>query len=307
MHRRYDRINIPIELLRTVVAIAELGSFTKAGEVLQLTQSAISAQIKRLQQLVGGELFAKTGPGLRLNELGESVASYARRILALNDQILSLRGTPKDSTVRVGLPNGLTRTVVVDLIRKLAPEKCGCNIYFSTGNVEGLARALHAGHLDVAFLSDSQDSLPATIIEWVEQLHWIKSPNFVLSPGSPVPLVSWPGGLSDRHAIRAFEQRGIQFLNVFVSSEIGLRMAAVGAGLGLMCCPLRSISKSVIVANDHYLPPLPAVRAGIYAREGVDQRRVGVIASLIETVVRAHSDAHKEEAETAPVRSHRSA
>ncbi len=286
MHHRYDRINIPIELLRTVVVIAELGSFTKAGEVLSLTQSAISAQIKRLQQLVGGDLFEKTGPGLRLNELGESVASYARRILALNDQILSLRGAPKDNTVRVGLPNGLTRTVFVELIRKLTPEQCGCNVYFSTGNAENLTRALHAGHLDIAFLSDPEGALPVTITEWNEQLYWVKAPNFVLSPGAPVPLVSWPGGLSDRHATRALEQRGVQFTNVFISSEIELRMAAVGAGLGLMACPPRAISQSVVVAKDHYLPPLPAIRAGLYAREGADQHRIGTLASLIEAVVK---------------------
>src|SRR5258705_1466476 len=182
MHHRYDRINIPIELLRTVVAIAELGSFTKTGELLQLTQSAISAQIKRLQQLVGGDLFEKTGPGLRLNELGESVASYARRILALNDQILSLRGTPKDDTIRVGLPNGLTRPLVVELIRKLSPDECGSNVYFTTGNVDSQSRALHSGHVDIAFLSDAQDTLPLALTEWVDQLYWIKSSNFVVVP-----------------------------------------------------------------------------------------------------------------------------
>src|SRR5262245_60326721 len=145
MHRRYDRLNIPTELLRTIIAIADLGSFTKAGEVLQLTQSAISAQVKRLQQLVGGELFTKSGSGLRLNELGESVASYARRILALNDQILALRGSPQEDTIRIGLPNGLVRPVLVELLKRLTPAACGCNIYFRTDSAETQARALHAG------------------------------------------------------------------------------------------------------------------------------------------------------------------
>ena len=63
MHRRYDNKHIPIELLRTFVAIADLGSYTKAAEELELTQPAISAQMKRLQQLMGGEVFVKSTAG----------------------------------------------------------------------------------------------------------------------------------------------------------------------------------------------------------------------------------------------------
>jgi DNA-binding transcriptional LysR family regulator len=291
MHRRYDQINIPIELVRTAVAIAELGSFTKAGEDLNLTQSAISSQVKRLQQLVGGDLFEKSGPGLRLNSFGESVVSYARRILALNDQILSLRGTPQAGTLRIGLPNGLTRPLVVGLVAKLSQELSRFKVYFSTGSVEFQAHALDAGYLDVAVLSDVQGSPPQVVAEWDDQLYWIRSPGFVLSPGALVPLVSWPGGLSDRHATKALQQKGVPHSNVFVSSEIGLRLAAVEAGLGLMVTPLRSVYEPLVVAKDHYLPPLPAIRAGIYAREGFEIRQIDGAISLIEAMLRERSAA----------------
>src|SRR6266567_1359326 len=66
MHRRYDSKHIPIELLRTFVAIADLGNFTKAAQELELTQPAISAQMKRLQQLMGGEIFLKSTTARRL-------------------------------------------------------------------------------------------------------------------------------------------------------------------------------------------------------------------------------------------------
>ncbi len=88
MQHRHDNLNIPIELLRSFVAIQESGSFTKAADLLKLTQPAISAQVKRLQQLVGGEVFTRTGFGVSLTEKGEVVSRYARRILAMNDQIL---------------------------------------------------------------------------------------------------------------------------------------------------------------------------------------------------------------------------
>jgi DNA-binding transcriptional LysR family regulator len=289
MHRRYDRLNIPTELLRTIIAIADLGSFTKAGEVLQLTQSAISAQVKRLQQLVGGELFTKSGSGLRLNQLGESVASYARRILALNDQILALRGSPQGDTVRVGLPNGLTQPVVVEIIRRLTPAACGCNVYFRTDTAENQSRALYAGHIDLAFISDPPDQLPVTLTEWTDQLYWIKAKNFALSPGAPVPLISWPGGLSDRYATAVFQQRSMQYVIAFSSSEIGLRLAAVEAGLGLMVAPLRTKRGGVVFARDHYLPALPTIRAGLYLREGIDVRRCEAIAAQIELTLKRYA------------------
>ena len=70
MHRRYDSKHIPIELLRTFVAIADLGNFTKAAQELELTQPAISAQMKRLQQLMGGEIFRKSTTGFSVSDKG---------------------------------------------------------------------------------------------------------------------------------------------------------------------------------------------------------------------------------------------
>ena len=92
MQRRHEADNIPIELLRSFVVIQELGSFTKAAETLFLTQPAISAQMKRLQRLVGGEVFIRSGFGISLSEKGKIINRYARGILAMNDQIMSLSG-----------------------------------------------------------------------------------------------------------------------------------------------------------------------------------------------------------------------
>src|SRR4029079_8613191 len=101
------------EVLRSFVAIQESGSFTKAADLLRLTQPAISAQVKRLQQLVGGDVFTRTGFGVSLTEKGEIVSRYARRILAMNDQILSLAGTSADTrTFRVGIPNVYAATAL---------------------------------------------------------------------------------------------------------------------------------------------------------------------------------------------------
>ena len=82
MHRRrHQHLNVPIEIVRTVVAISETGSLSKAGERLGISQPAISSQIKRLQSLVGGALFQKTANGTTTTELGKLALQQARRIL----------------------------------------------------------------------------------------------------------------------------------------------------------------------------------------------------------------------------------
>src|SRR5271155_1883666 len=103
MHRRHQHLNIPIEIVRTVVAISETGSLSKAGERLGLSQPAVSSQINRLQSL-GGALFSKTANGTTTTELGKLALREARRILEANDQLLRLGGnTDGPQPLRLGL------------------------------------------------------------------------------------------------------------------------------------------------------------------------------------------------------------
>ena len=77
--------NIPTDLLRTLVAVVDLHSFTKAANSLGVTQPAVSAQIKRLQQLIGADLFDRSGQSMMLTSHGERVVARARRLLSLNE------------------------------------------------------------------------------------------------------------------------------------------------------------------------------------------------------------------------------
>jgi DNA-binding transcriptional LysR family regulator len=104
MHKRHQHLNIPMEIVRTVVAISETGSLSKAGERLGLSQPAVSSQIHRLQSLIGGALFSKTANGTTTTELGKLALRQARRILEANDQLLRLGGNVEGpQPLRLGL------------------------------------------------------------------------------------------------------------------------------------------------------------------------------------------------------------
>src|ERR671927_159318 len=103
--------NIPTDLLRTLVAVVDLRSFTKAAASLGVTQPAVSAQIKRLQFLLGYDLLDKRAPGVSLTPRGQAVVNQARRLLSINDDIrLLTTDRPSAKTLHVGIPGDYSGT-----------------------------------------------------------------------------------------------------------------------------------------------------------------------------------------------------
>src|SRR6201993_2025425 len=97
-------LNIPTDLLRTLVAVVDTRSFTKVAQSMGVTQPAVSAQIKRLQYLLGFEVLDKSAPGVSLTPRGEIVVDRARRLLAVNDEIVQLTsGHAVARSIRVGI------------------------------------------------------------------------------------------------------------------------------------------------------------------------------------------------------------
>ena len=153
MQANQGRTYVPVELLRTVITILDEGSFTKAGQTLGLTQSAISAQIKRLRQLVGDDVFARSGGGTKLTERGKIVERYARRILDLSEQLLSLSGGgPVTPLVRVGLPVSFADSILVNAFKSCASAAKGVQVHIQCARSEELLKQLDTGFLDMACL-----------------------------------------------------------------------------------------------------------------------------------------------------------
>ena len=104
--------NIPMNLLRSFVTVAEMRGFTMAGQLLGRSQPAISLQIKRLEELIDGQLFIRGGPKLELTLTGERMLGYARQILALNDEALDELTQPTiTGRIRFGIPSEFATTL----------------------------------------------------------------------------------------------------------------------------------------------------------------------------------------------------
>ena len=281
MQRKADDRNIPIDLLRTAVAIAETGSYTKAARELGLSQPAVSLQVKRLQKLFVGEIFDVSSGRPQLTAYGEAIVDSARRILGINDELLSLANVkPRGSNqLVIGIHNSMATALLSRLFKRLAGRNR--DVVFRNLTTHQLLKGLEGGYIDIALLTDPLRTPPVSVLEWREPLHWVKGREFQIDLSKPVPLVSFPGGFSDRMAIDALKRVGLRYRIAFVSSQINSRLAAVRAGMGMIVLAPRSLTEEVVVAEDPGLPELPRVRCGIYLRHGLDRAEVeGVIAAL---------------------------
>ena len=286
MHRRYAKKNIPIELLRALVTIVDTGSYTKAADALDLTQSAISSQIARLGRLLGGSIFAKGQGNMTPTKRGLLVLQYARRMLSMNDELLTFAGpnsAPRQFVI--GLPGWLGHQRLIEIFERCSASPTGELVSFRCDRVERLLGDLNVGSIDVAYLCNTINSPRSVIAQWSEPTVWMKSPKLALRPGAPIPLISWPGTTGDRVAVELLEGRGMQFFVAFSAPEFSARLAAVAAGIGVLATQARCIIPGIEIVRDG-LPALPANKAGIYVRDGLNlDRHAPLLRTLTDLLV----------------------
>ncbi len=269
MHRRYHGVNIPTEIVRTIVAVSETGSYSKAATRLGLSQPAVSAQIKRIQSMIGGPIFEKTLHGVSSTRLGTLILHQARKVLEANDQLLMMGGSAEEpQSVRLGITSLLIKNF---LLTQTAGSLAGMVIY---GDVSGvIKKGLLDGFVDIACMFETPDYAPelasCLVQESDEPMAWVQSKNFVLSPGLPIPVINWPGAVTDDAMIAALKARSVNFKVTFSSPDPYARLTAVEAGLGLAAMPQRIIPPELVRARETYLPELPALKLLLCARNGL--------------------------------------
>ncbi len=291
MPRQYGHSNIPTELYRSFLAISQHGSFTKAAEELSLTQPAISAQMKRLQQLLGGDLLVKKAQGVGLTELGSIVESYARRVLALNDQVIAIAGrVPQGETLCIGIQNIFVRTVLSDVVRKLLAANNNGNYRFISGNAPHLAEKLRSGYVDLAAMFVQSDSRRGLVAEWLEHLVWVHAPHFRVPDNEPIPYLSREECYIDRQVQNLLDECKVPYRIAFSSVDLWSLAAAAEAGLGVFAMLERGrldLSRSLVVAKDNILPKLRPMRAGVFFKDGFDMDRGQALVEALVSAVRS--------------------
>ncbi|KVE76689.1 LysR substrate-binding domain-containing protein [Burkholderia vietnamiensis] len=147
------RPNFDVAALRSLVAGVDLGSFTKAADRVARSSSAVSAQIRKLEEQAGTPLFVKAGRGLALTDAGDAMLRYARRMIELNDEAAAaVRGVNLDGWVRVGLQEDFGEAILPDVLGRFARAHPKVRIEARVARNAELLERLDANQLDLALV-----------------------------------------------------------------------------------------------------------------------------------------------------------
>jgi DNA-binding transcriptional LysR family regulator len=280
--------NIPTDLLRTFVLVVELRSFTGAAKAQGMTQPAVSAQIRRLQALLGVDLFDKSTPGVSLTPIGELVINAARRLLTVNDHIVQVASpNPAVQMVRLGVPGDC---MGAELARMLATSRARWpNLRFAVqgGGQRPLLQYLKRDEMDLALALVIYEPEGEARHYWTEPLTWVRGPSITLDPDAPVPLISYKDVcICHRVAVTTLDKIGRGSELVFRANNAEALRSAVAAGLGVMAVPRSRVPAELEVWDDGPLPPLPPLYSGIFLREGAESEMLDELADHLAEMLR---------------------
>jgi DNA-binding transcriptional LysR family regulator len=249
--------NLDIDLLRSFAAVADSGSFTAAGEIVARSQSAISVQIKRLEEAVGCKIFERTSRSLALTPAGDTLLGYARRILELNDESFRrMTEPPVTGEIRLGVTEYFVPGELTKILARFAAVYPDVHLEVRMGLSRDLRSALNAGELDAAIVRLAPREHDKAI--WREPQQWVARQDFSFKKGEVLPLVVLPPGCILReYAIDALKKAHQPRRIAFTSSSMTGVQAAVMAGLGISIVPRSSVLPGMRVLAKSKLFPEP--------------------------------------------------
>lgn len=193
------------DLLRSFVAIADSGSFTAASELVGRTTSAVSMQVKRLEEQVGAALFERSAQGVRLTARGEVLLIHARRILAAHRTALdALVQAGSGETVAIGMPQEYVASLVPQLVARMAAAASPATLRILCEPSHELAKRLDEAAIDLAVLTELQIGDERGDILRDERACWVCAAGLDVGPLDPLPLAVDTEGCAFRRA--AIEQ-----------------------------------------------------------------------------------------------------
>lgn len=227
-------ISLDPQLLRAFVAVAEVGSFTRAAKILALTQSATSLQIQRLEELLEVELFARTPRGVQLTAAGEAFMMYARRILALQDEaVRSVRRVPEATRIRIGLPDVYAMRYLPEVLGRFSEMYPQVHPEVRCEVSTRLFEAFDDGALDLC-LGVVHDRERAGEVLGGDGIGWVASPSLTLADDEPVPLALYPEYCVYRaHGLRALAEAGRPWRLAYTSESSSAIDIAVSQGFAV--------------------------------------------------------------------------
>jgi len=257
---------LDLDLLKTLVAIAETGNFSAAAEVVFRSPSAISMQIKKMEALLGRPVFIRDSRSVTLTEDGEALLLHARRVLALNTQIISQFIRPDVAgTVRLGATDHATEAFLTEALRRFSQTHPLVSVDVTVDHSSSLRANVDRGAMDIALVTcQIAERQPAEILRR-EALVWAGLKGGIAVEKTPLPISVWEEGcIWRKSAVSALEAQERAYHVTFKSSHISAQKAGIRADLAIAPLPSSALGGEVVEINASYgLPALPDYAIGM--------------------------------------------
>ncbi|MCM2502065.1 LysR substrate-binding domain-containing protein [Aureimonas altamirensis] len=274
---------LDLDQLRTFIAVVDTGSFTRAAEDVFKTQSAVSMQIRRLEDRLGKELFERNGRSVKLTDDGARLLSYARRMLALSQETLTAFDEEHISGhVRIGLPDDYAERFLPEIMGRFVRSNPRVELQIACETTNSLVEHVEKGHLDVALVCPSKTHAWSEIVRR-EPLHFVTSACHTVHLEEVLPLAI---GRADcvwrKQGIDALRQAGRQHRVLFTSWSATIVTSAVLAGLAISVLPECALRPGMrVLTEEEGFPRLKDAEIAVMRGKNTD---TPVISALIEHI-----------------------
>jgi len=279
---------IGFDLLRLFVAVCRQGSLSRVAAQTGRTQSALSMQMRRLEELLDRQLFQRTGRGVVPTAEGELFLGYATRMLALGDEAAArLKVTELSGAVRIGLAEEVAHAALpptrMDMLGHLHRAYPDIRLDLAVEHSVALGRLWRDGGLDILIAPTSVVAADA-ITTWNVELHWVAAAGYEMDPAQPIDIVTFgdsegaPPCLWRRRMIEALTAIGREHRVTLTSQSVTALQAAIESGLGVGALP----SDSIRAASMRILKPSAGIPAPLTVQYGLytPDRRTKVVEAV---------------------------
>ncbi len=274
--------NLDLTSLRSFVTIADVGGVTRAAGVLNLTQSAVSMQIKRLEEVLGAELLDRSARTVSLTPVGEQLLSYARRMLALNDEVYGLLTLPQYvGEVVLGVPHDIVYPAIPQVLHRFARDFPKVKVRLLSSFTRILRDQFARGECDV-IVTTEDDVGPGGITLTELQLVWIGAPGGQAWKQRPLPL-AYEQRCIFRQSVQArLDAVGLPWVLAVDSDNTRTVEASVSADLAVHTV-LEGAEPRHVVRINHggALPELGRMKVNLYAGAPGREPAIERLAELI--------------------------
>lgn len=259
---------LELDMLKTLVAIAEAGNFSGAAATLFRTPSAVSMQVKRIEEMLGRPVFNRDSRSVTPTTDGELLLVHARRLLALNNQVVSRFVMPEVvGEVRLGATDDIAERMLPELLQRFDRTHCCVTVNVIVDTCDALTRDVGEGAMDLALVTFNPKKKINTNVEplFTEKLTWAGFKNGVAFEKRPLPISVWQEGCSWRFTgLSSLEKKNIDHRVAFMSAHIAGQRAAILADLAVAPIPISCCVNGIVaLTEEDGLPSLESYGVGM--------------------------------------------